>query len=113
MSELTKESIEVEGANVPFFTYTLGEDQIFEFDTSKCGPPDPMVNAMVGLQLLDDNSQLIMINHKAPGGLFPKVEAEFNYEIGQTQDAMAKIIFTKKSGVKSTTDFASNQCGGN
>jgi hypothetical protein len=38
MSELNREAIEVEGANVPFFTYTLGEDQIFEFDTSKCGP---------------------------------------------------------------------------
>jgi hypothetical protein len=107
------EKIEVTGATVDFFKFIENGLTTYQFDTSKCGPPDPMVNAMVGLQLLDDNSQLIMINHKAPGGLFPKVEAEFNYEIAQTQDAMAKIIFTKKSGVKSTTDFASNQCGGN
>ncbi len=35
------------------------------------GPPEPMVNAMAGLRLLDNsNKKLIMINHKTPGGLF-------------------------------------------
>jgi hypothetical protein len=106
------EKIEVAGATVDFFKFIQNGLTTYQFDTSKCGPPDPMVNAMVGLQLLDDNSQLIMINHKAPGGLFPKVEAEFNYEVGETSDAMAKITFTKKTGVESTTDFTSNQCSG-
>ncbi len=49
MSEMKKEQIEVAGATVDFFTYKMGETQYFEFDTSKCGPPEPMVNAMAGL----------------------------------------------------------------
>lgn len=106
------EKIEVAGATVDFFKFIQNGLTTYQFDTSMCGPPDPMVNAMVGLQLLDDNSQLIMVNHKAPGGLFPKVEAEFNYEVGQTEDGMAKVTFRKKSGVNSTTDFSANKCGG-
>jgi hypothetical protein len=106
------EKIEVSGSTVDFFKFIQDGLTTYQFDTSKCGPPDPMVNAMAGLQLLDDNSQLIMINHKAPGGLFPKVEAEFNYEISETEDKLAKIIFTKKGGASSTTDFSSTKCGG-
>ncbi len=106
------EKIEVDGATVDFFKFIQDGLTTYQFDTSMCGPPDPMVNAMRGLQLLDDNSQLIMINHKAPGGLFPRIEAEFNYEIGQTENGMAKVTFTRKSGVESTTNFAANKCGG-
>ena len=81
MSELTKESIEVEGATVPFFTYTLGENQVIEFGTSKCGPPDPMVNAMAGLKLLDSaNKKVVMINHKSPGGLLAKIGQNYNID---------------------------------
>lgn len=54
MSESIKTELEVMGATVPFFTYTIEEAQYFEFDTSKCGPPDPMVNAMAGLKLIDN-----------------------------------------------------------
>ena len=106
------EKIEVAGATVDFFKFIEKGLTTYQFDTSKCGPPDPMVNAMAGLQLLDDNSQLFMINHKAPGGLFPKVEAEFNYEVSETAEGFAKIIFTKKTGAESTTDFSANKCGG-
>ena len=108
----TAEKIEVAGATVDFFKFIQNGLTTYQFDTSKCGPPDPMVNAMAGLQLLDENSQLIMINHKAPGGLFPKVEAEFDYEVSETSDGMAKIVFTKKTGVESTTDFSANSCSG-
>jgi hypothetical protein len=107
------QKIEVTGATVDFFKFIQDGLTTYQFDTSMCGPPDPMVNAMAGLQLIGDNSQLIMINHKAPGGLFPKIEDEFNYEVSQTDNGMAKVIFTKKGGVESTTDFSANTCGGN
>lgn len=69
MSEIIKEPIEVMGATVPFFTYQYGETQVFEFDTSKCGSPDPMVNAMSGFNLIDSKGKrLDMINHKKTYG---------------------------------------------
>ncbi len=106
------EKIEVADATVDFYKFIQDGLTTYQFDTSMCGPPDPMVNAMVGLQLLDENSQLIMINHKAPGGLFPRIESDFDYEIGETEDGMSKVTFRKKVGVESSTDFSARTCSG-
>jgi hypothetical protein len=113
MSELNKEEIEVMGATVPFFTYTLGEDQVLEFDTSKCGPPDPMVNAMAGLKLIDSpNKKLVMINHKKPGGLLEKIGENYDTEIEQLEDGRVKLTFSYKSGESEQADLTQNSCHG-
>jgi len=113
MSELNREAIEVEGANVPFFTYTLGEDQIFEFDTSKCGPPDPMVNAMAGLKLLDaPNKKVVMINHKSPGGLLAKIGENYDIDEEKLEDGRVKLIFSYKAGNSEQADLSQNSCAG-
>ena len=106
------EKIEAMGSTVDF--YKLAEDGVstYYFDTSKCGPPDPMVNAMAGLQLLDENSKLVMINHKAPGGLFPKIEADYSYVVEDLADGNVKVVFTKKSDAVGSTNFNDNQCHG-
>ena len=69
------EQIQAMGSSVDFFKTIENGLSTYYFDTSKSGPPAPMVNAMAGLQLLDENSKLVMINHKNPGGLFPKIQA--------------------------------------
>jgi len=112
MSELNKKEIDAEGANVPFFTYELGEDQIFEFDTSKCGPPDPMVNAMAGLKLLDaPNKKVVMINHKSPGGLIAKIGENYDITEEKLDDGRVKLVFSYKSGESEKANLADNSCG--
>jgi len=113
MSEFNKEAIEVEGATVPFFTYTLGEDQVFEFDTSKCGPPDPMVNAMAGLKLIDaPDKKLVMINHKSPGGLLAKIGENYDIAEEKLEDGRVKLTFSYKAGESEKADLSQNSCGG-
>jgi len=113
MSELLKESIEVEGATVPFYTYKMGETQFVEFDTSKCGPPDPMVNAMAGLKLLDaPNKKVIMINHKSPGGLIAKIGENYNIDEEKLEDGRVKLTFSYKAGESEKANLADNTCGG-
>ena len=75
---MNREEIEVTGATEPFFTYELDGTIYYEFDSSVCTPPGPMVNAMSGLQLIDaPNKKLVMINMKKPMGLLPKIENDF------------------------------------
>ncbi|MEA3455243.1 MAG: hypothetical protein U9R26_01930 [Campylobacterota bacterium] len=113
MSELNREPIEIMGATVPFFTYTLGEDQIFEFDTSKCGPPDPMVNAMAGLKHIDTpNKKLIMINHKKPAGLLEKIAANYNIEIEDMEDGRVQLIFSFKEEESEKANLNDSSCDG-
>lgn len=112
MFEVFKESIEVEGANVPFFTYATGEDQVFEFDTSKCGSPDPMVNAMAGLKLLDTaHKKVVMINNEKPGGLLDKVGENYYIEIDKLEDGRVKLTFSYKAGESEKADLSDSTCG--
>ncbi len=113
MSEITKEAIEIMGATVPFFTYTEGEDQVFEFDTSKCGPPDPMVNAMAGLKHIDGpNKKLVMINHKSPGGLIAKIGENYNIDEVNLDDGRVKLIFSYKDEESKKADLNATHCDG-
>jgi len=113
MSEIKKDPIEVTGATVPFFTYQDGETQVFEFDTSKCGPPDPMVNAMSGLALIDGvNKKLVMINHKKPMGLLNKIGENFNITDEEVEGGLVKIYFTYKSGSSEEANLADKNCHG-
>ena len=113
MSDITKEALEVMGATVPFVTYTIEESQYFEFDTSKCGPPDPMVNAMAGLKLIDNSSKnLVMINHKFPGGLIGKIGENYSHTKEVLPDGNVKIIFSYIAGESEKADLSKNTCAG-
>lgn len=113
MSDITKEALEVMGATVPFVTYKLEETQYFEFDTSKCGPPDPMVNAMAGLKLIDNNNKkLVMINHKYPGGLIGKIGENYSHTKEDLADGRVKLIFSYIAGESEKADLTQNSCGG-
>ncbi|MAC85021.1 MAG: hypothetical protein CL624_12905 [Arcobacter sp.] len=104
--------VEIAGSTVDFYKSVENGITTYYFDTSKCGPPEPMVNAMAGLQLLDENSKLVMINHKPPMGLFPKIQQNFDYDINEIEDGMHSVTFTFKSNTKPQTDFSQNTCTG-
>ncbi len=99
--------IEVDNSTVPFYQ----DEDYYYFDSSSTAVPEPMINAVAGLQLLDENKKLIMINHKIPMGLFPKIEAYFDYEGEELKDGNVKIIFTKKEKLVPKLDFDTN-CSG-
>ncbi len=104
--------IKVENATVPFYKYTHEDETFIVFDSSKCVHPEPMTNAMAGLQLLEKCEKLVMFNNKPPLGLFEKVKDDFNYKVSENVDGTAKIIFTKKHSNSTTTDFTDTKCGG-
>ena len=106
------EQIEVIGATVPFFKYEENGITFLQFDSSKSGHPEPMINAMTGLQAIKEGEQLIMINSKAPMGLFPKIENEFKYELDELENGNAKIIFSRRLEGEAKTDFDDTGCGG-
>jgi len=106
------EQIEVEGATVPFFKYERNGVAVYQFDSSKAGHPEPMINAMTGLQLIQESGELEMINSKAPMGLFPKIEADFNFAVEELEDGRFKITFARIGEGGATTDFTSTGCSG-
>ena len=114
MSILPENAVEIEvnGATVPFHKYEQDGVTFLQFDSSKAGHPEPMINAMSGLQTIQGDEKLVMINSKAPMGLFPKVEAGFNFEVAELEDGRAKVIFSIRGEGDAKTDFADTGCGG-
>lgn len=104
--------IELENATVDFFEFEKDGLIYYFFDTSECTPPDPMVNAMLGLRLLDSASKrLLMKNHQQPMGLFPKIKENFEYTIKEIEDFFL-IEFKYKTGTALNTDFEDSNCNG-
>mgnify|MGYP000256276079 CR=1 FL=1 len=102
--------IEVAGATVDFFKLEKDGQSTYYFDSSKCGPPEPMVNAMSGLKLIKGtDSKLVMINHKTPGGLFAKLGDDISNEV-EVIDGFSKITFTSNNSSATNTDLNQNTC---
>ena len=104
--------IEVEGATVDFFKEAKDGQSTYFFDTSKEGPPHPMVNAMSGLALIKNtNDKLVMINHKLPGGLFGKLEADVTHFAEDIEGGLVRVTFSSvDSDVDS--DLSQTSCHG-
>ena len=101
-----------EGATVPFYEYKIGEGRVIEFDTSECGPPEPMVNAMIALNYVDKDTAALMINHKKPMGLLDKIGDKYNIETAKTDDGKVKLLFTYKEGASEQADLNDASCAG-
>ena len=110
-SEATK--IEVDGSTVDFFELVKDGQSAYYFDTSAEGPPHPMVNAMNGLKLIKNtNNTLVMINHKTPGGLFGKLEADVSHIVQELDDGLVKVVFSSISGAGVDSDLTQTSCSG-
>jgi len=115
MSNIPNEAvkIDVEGATVDFFKLEKDGQSSYYFDTSKEGPPHPMVNAMTGLGLIKGTKDtLVMINHKMPGGLFGKLEADVNYVSEDIDGGLVKVVFSYNADAGVESDLTQTSCGG-
>ncbi|MRI59022.1 MAG: hypothetical protein C6H99_05905 [Epsilonproteobacteria bacterium] len=107
------QKVPVEGATVDFYRWSEGDTTYYAFDTSRCGPPEPMVNAMAGLKLVTDpNTKLIMINHKMPMGLLNKIEQNYDIQKEELDDGRVKLVFSYKPGESERADLNDSHCHG-
>ncbi len=107
------QNITVEGATVDFYKLKKDGQSTYYFDTSKEGPPHPMVNAMSGLKLIKGTSDtLVMINHKTPGGLFGKLEDDVRYVVQDLPEGLVKVVFSYNPDAALESDLTQTSCGG-
>ncbi|MBR8462694.1 hypothetical protein KDE13_06725 [Campylobacter sp. faydin G-140] len=96
----------VDGASVPFYKFSENGISYVGFDSRKCMPPEPMLNAMLALKLFGKESKVVMVNHKFPAGLIPKIESSFDVERENLSGEEVKLTFSLKDGVDiSSFDF--------
>ena len=105
--------LHVNNATVPFFTYQIDGIHFISFDTSMCVPPEPMVNAMIALELLDSaDKKVVMINHRSPVGLLAKVQSFYDIDVTELEGNKVQLIFSYKEGITPKVDLSQKQCAG-
>jgi len=109
---MEKKELQVEGATVPFYEYEDSEGRVIEFDTSECGPPEPMVNAMTALKFIDPKTRVVMINHKTPMGLLNKIEENYDIEKEELDGGKVKLTFRYREGASEKANLNDTHCDG-
>lgn len=107
------EEFQPSGATVPFVKFQKNGVEFFGFDSRKCVPPEPMVNAMIGLQMLDEkNKKLIMVNHRSPVGLLAKIEEFYDIASEDLENGAVKLVFSYIEGKSDKADLSNSSCAG-
>jgi hypothetical protein len=107
------QKVQVAGTTVDFYKYEENGIVYYQFDTSKSGPPEPMVNAMSGLKLVTSpNIKLVMINHKKPMGLLQKIGENYNVEVENLDNGNVKLIFSYIGGKSEEANLEDKNCHG-
>lgn len=102
-----------ENATVEFVEYEEDGVKVIGFDSQMCIPPEPMVNAMIALKMLDNpNTKIIMVNHRSPVGLLAKISENYDINEEKLGGEAVKLIFTYKEGATENADLSSSHCGG-
>ena len=92
-----KEKIEVPRATLDIFTYEQDGMRFYEFDATRCEPPEPMVNAMLCLGLLKNkNDKLLGKFFHEPTPLYDKISDKFTYTSKELDSGDFDIIFELK-----------------
>lgn len=87
------------GATVKFYKKSQGSVEYIGFDSRKCVPPEPMVNALVALNFVkDETKKVVMVNHKFPMGLIPKIESKFDIAREDLDGDAVKLTISLKPG---------------
>lgn len=92
-----RKAIDVTGATLPFYMYEVNGKRFFEFDSSMSSPPEPMVNALCGLNLLQNqNDVLVMTNTQEPLPLYARIEKDFQWKVEVLPSDDVKIFFSRR-----------------
>jgi hypothetical protein len=93
---LNKELVTVPRATLDFYKYEADGLVYYEFDATECSPPEPMVNAIVGLKMLENkNERLVGIFFHEPFPLYEKIPSTFEHQATELESGDFRVVFNK------------------
>lgn len=92
--KMQKELIEVQGATLDFYKYEEDGLTYFEFNATRCQPPEPMINAISGIRLLkSENDRLVGIFFHEPFPLYERIPLTIGHEAQELENGDIKVTF--------------------
>lgn len=92
---MDRKALTVPGSTVPFTSYEIEGIEYVEFDCTHCQPPEPMVNLVYALKLLDaKDKRVVMINMQEPTPFYPRIADEVAWEVTPLKNGDVRIEFS-------------------
>ena len=93
---MKKELIKLPRATLNFYRYEKDGLVFYEFDATESQPPEPMVNTIVGISMLQsDNDRLVGIYFHEPIPLYERLGSGIKHEAIELENGDFRIIFQK------------------
>jgi len=93
---ITKEILCIPMTTLPFYTYKKDGITYIEYDARECTPPEPLLNTMNALKLLeDDTTRLVGTFFHEPFPLYEKIVPHFTYEAKALTSGAFEITFKR------------------
>ncbi len=93
---MQKKLIVVPRATLDIYNYEENGLNIYEFNATECSPPEPMVNTIVILEMLQkENDRLVVIFFHEPVPLYERLAQNFSYESKELESGDFEVTFKK------------------
>jgi uncharacterized protein (DUF2249 family) len=94
---MDKELVVVPRATLDIYKYKENGCTIYEFDATECSPPEPMVNTIVTLEMLQNEDDRLKVTFfHEPQPLFERVSALYSYESQEQEGGDFLVTFKKR-----------------
>jgi len=91
---MNKEKIDLPKATLDFYKYEEDGLTYYEYDATGCQPPEPMVNTMIGLELLkSENDRLVGTFFHEPFPLYDRIPLTISHEAIELDSGDFRITF--------------------
>ncbi len=92
-----KELITIPRATLDIYYYEQDGLHIYEFDATECSPPEPMVNTIVVLEMLKNETDILKVTYfHEPMPLYERIETLFSYEAQELENGNFLVVFQRK-----------------
>jgi hypothetical protein len=92
-----KKLVKIPRATLDFYRYEKDGLVFYEFDATQSSAPEPMMNAMVALEMIkNENERLVGIFFHEPIPLLQRVSSYFSYTSNELENGDYRIIFKKR-----------------
>ena len=94
---MEKEKVTIPMTTLDFYKYEKDGVTYYEFDATECSPPEPMVNTMHALRMIQsDKERLVGRFFHEPTPLYAKIADFFSYEAHELENGDYQITFKKR-----------------
>lgn len=94
---MKKELITVPRATLDIYNYQENGLNIYEFNATQCEPPEPMVNTVVCLKLLKNETDVLQVTFfHEPTPLYERTSQNFSHTSQELESGDVLVTFRKK-----------------